>query len=140
METEKRDTAESNEFFSTVEAAAYVGYSLTWVKKLYYKGELPGRRLGHDLLFTKAALDAFLEKRGRGPGEPALTRGEAAAYVGLSGPMFHWWSYHEDPEKRVQPTGKRGRQHVWTKAALDAWKTRVLDNAPSTQKRRGSQP
>lgn len=145
MDTEHNTAPQSTEkeFFSTVDAATYTGYSLTWIKKLYYKGKIPAERLGHDLLFKKADLDAFLEQRGKGPGEHELTRGQAAAYVGLSGPMFRWWIYHEDPTKRPQATGRRGNHQTWTKAALDAWKRDVLDKAPSTLKRQGqtgSQP
>ena len=141
MDTEHNTTASETEkeFFSTVDAATYTGYSLTWIKKLYYKGQLPAERLGHDLLFTKADLDAFLKERGKGPGEQGLTRSEAAAYVGLSVPMFRWWFYHPDPAKRPEATGKRGRHQTWTKATLDAWKTAVLDKDPSTLKRQASQ-
>lgn len=137
QDTAPKDT--EKQFFSTVDAAAYTGYSLTWIKKLYYQGKIPAERLGHDLLFTKADLDAFLKQRGRGPDEPGLVRSEAAAYVGLSGAMFRWWLYHEDEAKRPQATGRRGKRQTWTKAALDAWKRDVLDKAPSTLKRQASQ-
>lgn len=46
--------------FNLKDAAAYTGLSAWSLRVAFYSGELPAKRIGKTLLFTRAELDAFV--------------------------------------------------------------------------------
>lgn len=54
-------TAPVRQTFTLAEAAAYVGVSESLLKRLFEKGEIPGRKLERRYVFLKSKLDKWLE-------------------------------------------------------------------------------
>lgn len=55
-------TMETNEFFSTEEAAKVLGYTVASVRQMVFKKKLESTRFGRSILIPKKAVKEYLEK------------------------------------------------------------------------------
>ena len=106
--------------FSTAEAADYLGITVSTLKyHLYEKGHLrPDRVIGDNLVFYQETLDAYLRRHQT----DGLTGVEAAAYLGVSPSTIR---HHVAITGYLVPDGKRGRNHIFTRATLERLRPRL---------------
>ena len=117
---------EDRKFFTSREAAAYVGYSYVWFKTLVYKGEVRSIQPGHDLLFERKELDALMKERGLSRNNDIVNSADAATFLDMTPQVFNWWRHHADEARRIKPLGGRGRRNSFSKTELAKWRIRVL--------------
>lgn len=59
--------AKNDSFFTTSEAAKYLGFAEDTIRRYIYRGLICGKKIGNTLVVTKSELDRYkVEKRGRG--------------------------------------------------------------------------
>ena len=57
----------SDSFFTTSEAANYLGFAEDTIRRYIYRGLISGQKIGNTILVTKSELDRYKkEKRNRG--------------------------------------------------------------------------
>ena len=54
-------------FFTTAEAASYLGFAEDTIRRYIYRGLITGQKLGNTILVTKTELDRYKQEK-RNPG------------------------------------------------------------------------
>lgn len=108
--------------YNIFEAADYLGTNLENLRYRIYKVKhlRADRRFGRILAFYQSTLDEFRRKHQA----EGLTLAEAALYLGVT---ENWVHNHVWVSKKLQPVGKRGRNYVFSIAAVEAMKPLVKE-------------